>query len=504
MRVTEFENDIFISYAHLDNLPLTDDQPGWITAFHAALASFIGQYLGKSPKIWRDRKLTGNDKFDQEIMAALRKVAVLVSILSPRYVESEWCRREIQTFYELAQELEQQTGNGQSTQKSRVFKVVKFPVPPERQWPEELRSLLGYEFYQKDLAADRPREVRPEFGGAAREQYLLKVSDLAYDIKNMLESLQTEASKPTVEASTETSTPPSTKTAGKTVYLAETTFDLNQQRDNIKRELLQRGCTVLPNQPLQYGPNFQTEVCGYLPQCQLSIHLIGARYGIVPEAAENSGVDLQYQLATAQSQANSNFSRLVWLPIGLQAEEPRQEAFIQLLQNDIELLQTNLEELKTIIRDQLTPQASPSPSETTVVGPVRVYLVCDPLDAAAVRPLDDYLYEQGFEVILPLFDGDEAEVRQEHQENLCVCDAVLIYWGDAKESWLRAKLQDLRKLAGYGRCQPLPATAIYLGSAETPVKQRFRTREAQVIKQFGAFAPNGLASFVARIAGGRD
>ena len=28
-----FENDLFISYAHIDNQPLTDGDKGWITGF---------------------------------------------------------------------------------------------------------------------------------------------------------------------------------------------------------------------------------------------------------------------------------------------------------------------------------------------------------------------------------------------------------------------------------------------------------------------------------------
>ena len=46
---------------------------------------------------------------------------------------------------------------------------------------------------------------------------------------------------------------------------------------------------------------------------------------------------------------------------------------------------------------------------------------------------------------------------------------------------------DLQKIAGYGRSKPLLAKAIYVSAPETPPKQRFRTREALVIKQFGAF-----------------
>ena len=47
-----------------------------------------------------------------------------------------------------------------------------------------------------------------------------------------------------------------------------------------------------------------------------------------------------------------------------------------------------------------------------------VYLIYDQRDAAAVSPWADFLFEQGLEVMHPVFEGDEAEVREYHEENL--------------------------------------------------------------------------------------
>ena len=41
--------------------------------------------------IWRANKLQGNDMFADEILEQFDKTAVLVSVLSPRYMKSEWC-----------------------------------------------------------------------------------------------------------------------------------------------------------------------------------------------------------------------------------------------------------------------------------------------------------------------------------------------------------------------------------------------------------------------------
>ena len=80
----DFEHDVFISYAHIDNQTLSAEQPGWIDNLHRALEIRLNQLLGEKSKIWRDPKLQGNDRFDQVIVNQLLKAAILVSVLSPR------------------------------------------------------------------------------------------------------------------------------------------------------------------------------------------------------------------------------------------------------------------------------------------------------------------------------------------------------------------------------------------------------------------------------------
>ena len=80
--------------------------------------------MGREAKIWRDEKLQGNDVFSSEIVAQFQQSAVLMSVLTPRYLNSEWCTREAREFCQAAK----QTGGLSIGNKSRVFKVIKTPV----------------------------------------------------------------------------------------------------------------------------------------------------------------------------------------------------------------------------------------------------------------------------------------------------------------------------------------------------------------------------------------
>jgi TIR domain-containing protein len=469
-----FEHDFFISYAHLDDQPLVEGEPGWVSHLHRLLEIRVGQFLGAKPKIWRAPKIQGNDYFADTILESLPNAAALVSVLSPRYVQSEWCARELQTFCHALES----SGGLRIADKSRIFKVIKTPVPRE-QHPNEVQPLLGYEFYVVDSQTGRPRELFHAYGPDAERAFLAKLDDLAYDIAKLLELLKNGGGAVQPQAS-----------KGK-VYLAETSFDLRDERETIKRDLVRNGYEVLPDQPLPlYVSDFEEFVRGQLGRCMLSVHLVGRTYGVVPDGASRSLVVLQQELAAERSAAGG-LTRLIWMAPDLQIEDERQRELAEYLQTSpevhahAELLQIPLEDLKTAIHSKLAPPPSPTTKTMRIyVGDVpRLYLLCDQQDLESTRPLEDLIFNAGFEVMLPLFDQDEAQARVDHEESLCTCDAVLLFYGEAGEPWLRRKLREVQKSAGLGREKPLLARGIYVAAPITPQKERFRTLEATVLHE---------------------
>ncbi len=484
-----FKYDFFISYAHADN-ELYDAEQGWVDLLHERLSVRLHQLMGSQPTIWRDRKLQGNDEFGETLIVELKQAALLLSILSPRYVQSDWCQREIREFYEHAEA----HGGFRLEDKARVFKVLKTPVELGGQ-PEMLRGLLGYPFYEIDPASGRAREFSNHKEGASYDmRYWQKLDDLAWDVKLLLERIKSQTSNQS--AST---------TSGKTIYLAETTSDLSEERDRIKRELIQHGHRVVPDQPLSYTAQLRPEVESYLAECQLAVHLIGGRYGLVPESEAQSIVELQHALAAARANQN-DLAQLIWLPAGLSATDERQQRFINELlnhnnlPNGAELLQNKLEDLKTIIHEKLNPpkrveEAKQTGKLRTVNGPKLVYLVYDQPDYDAVAPVEDYLYQHGLEVI----QTPEQNDAQAHRENLLMCDAVLTYCGATQDGWLQLKKMDLLKLPGYGRAKPLLAKGFYLSSPPSSGKERFRVQDGLVIKNYDEFSPDALTPFIEQI-----
>jgi hypothetical protein len=488
-----FEHDFLISYAHIDNEPLIAGEQGWISELHRLLEIRVGQVRGEKPKIWRDQKLQGNDIFADTILERLPRIAALVSIVSPRYVQSEWCNRELKEFYRIAES----SGGARIGDKARIFKVVKTPVIRER-LPEEVQPMLGYDFFVYDDAG-RPRELSQDYG--KERTFLTKLDDLAFDIAQLLDLIDNTA----VSAA-----PAVTKG---TLFLAETSFELREEREAIKRDLVRNGFEVLPDRALPLvGPELDVIVREQLARSKVSIHLVGLNYGVVPDGSNVSIVERQQALASEAAQ-KSELSSVIWLRPGLAIEDERQRAFVHKLKTSsevhasAELLEVPLEELKAFMYRKLTPPAAvivKAAAAPVAQDHPRLYLLCDQLDVTAAQPLEDHLFSEGFEVVLPFFDDDETQARLEHEENLRSADVILLYYGAGDELWLRRKLRELQKSAALAREGPLLARGIYVGAPASPQKERFRTHEAMLIHEpAGGFDPAVLAPLLDAIAKAR-
>ena len=486
-----FEGDAFISYAHLDNVELVEGGKGWVTNLHRALEVRLAQLLGKQPQIWRDPKLSGNDVFADALVERLQRVAAMVSVVSPRYIKSEWTRKELAEFWKAAE----QQGGVRFREKARIFKVLKTPIPPEVH-PPELQPLLGYEFFKVDPDSGRVHELDGVFGAEAQRDFWIRLDDLAHDLCCMLEMLEASETPGSLSNSIESGT----------IFLAETTSDLREQREAIKRDLQQHGYAVLPARALPLvASELKAAVRDDLALCRMSIHLVGKRYSFVPEASAESLLEIQNELAIERGEQGSGFSRLLWIPPGLQIEDERQRRVVEQLRLDpriqkgADLLETSLEDLRTVIQDWLRQTQKPAAAASAGQSLAQLYLIYDQRDSNEASPWADFLFEHGFEVIHPVFEGDEAEVREYHEENLRSCDGALILYGSASECWLRRKLRELQKSAGYGRAKARPTIGIALIPPKTVEKERFRTHEAIIIPQLAGFSPDSLQAFISRL-----
>ena len=476
------DSDAFISYAWLDNAPLAEGEPGWVTRFHRTFETRLSQLLGRPASVWRDPKPVKKDAWREDLAKRIPCVATMIPVISPPFAKAEACEREIEAFIKSEEPFQ-----------DRLFQVVKSPVNLAELKPSA-RSLFQtsprFEFYERNDAGHLI-EFDDSLGEDSRRRFLHRVYDLAYEVSAAIKG----------PADSDVAQPSSRKA----VFLAETTHDLTEQRDQIRRELLERGYQVLPDRPLPHvATELEKAVCDYLDKADVAIHLVGSRYGLVPEGTKDSAVEMQCRL-TATGSEQKTLARFIWAPGLLTFDDGRQEAFLTRIQNGqlstdhTEFLRGSIEELKRLVLSRLSTPVVDDAIEEIVLPNKVLYLICDPQDETAIEPVEDYLYELGYEVKVPPFDGDPTMATQVHRQTLTVCDGVLVYFGAGSTQWAEMNLMDLMKAPAYGRKHPIEAQGVIVAPPFNRRKDRLRTRNATVMRQEGSFDVKILQPFLDQV-----
>ncbi len=489
-----FEQDLFISYAHIDNEPIPPFE-GWISRFHETLEAFVSMRLGGRVNIWRDGKLNGNDVFSDEIIDQFQKTAILVSILSPRYVQSEWCSREMREFCEVANRSLGVVVNNQS----RVFKVIKTPVDGEETLPEIARQILGYEFYTMEKGK-APLELDPAYGDKFAQAYNRKIGQLAWDIKELLEKLRS-ANVPASEQQED-------RSQLNRVYLAECSYNRAQEREKIESELKAFGYQVVPTTMIPKDEDaHRAAVRELLADCDLSIHLIGDSYGAVPDGpSRKSGVVIQNEIAAEFSNTNG-LKRLIWLPETTEPDDQLQSDFVEALHSDentqfgADLITGDFEHFKTAIHSSLKALTQQDkPVEEGITSDKLVYLICNQADRKQTVALRKWLRQNDIEVETPAFEGDAEAVRKGNETLLARCTGLIVYYGTGSEAWKRSIDDDLKKIFAYRKGRELKARITYLADPPTADKEDLiDMEEPNLITGYGDFDRSKLSEFLDRL-----
>lgn len=490
------KSDIFIHCSQVDDRVVDEGQRGWVSDFKRHLELRIEQLTGEQITACLHAIPAGEPEIDQELIVNLPSVKAMLSIVSPPFAKSSGCRREVESFWEHAIE----TGGRWVNNRSRLFQVIKSPVD-RFDLPAPLsgifQTLQPFEFFEQDPETGRVRHYDEAFGPIAKQKYFERVYDLSQEVCRVLKDLRSERAHAGSEP-------------GKIIYLAVSSSDVAEDWERLKRELTERGHRVLPDRPMPVGgPEVRVAVQDWLRECDISVHLVGSRYGYIPEEADCSIVELQSRLAADQLGAAGErhpARRYIWMPRRLQASDHRQQTFIRSILDDeathrsAEVIQDSLENFKDLLLDHLKPKppARPKPecSSPAAQGPPKVYLLFDPRDAEAVEPIEDYLFNRGIELLTLSPEEDESDMEATHRRHLLICDAVLIFYGHVSRSWVEMKLMDLLQAPGYGRERPFLARFVYLAPPFDRRKERFRSHVAETVHAAETFDAELLQPFL--------
>jgi TIR domain len=213
--------DVFISYAHEDK--------DWVAKAKDRLVTTLASYLTPRVQVWFDTRIDPGREFRQEIREKLEQTPVFLAVVSPNYLQSEFCIQE---------ELEWFRSQGGVR---HVVQLVK--VPLEREHLEvpipEVQYVTFYDEEERALTGARLNK---------------KLDAVALAIANLLRDCRSARPK---------------------VYVAQVTDEaLKTAWNRLKEGLHEAGYTVLPAQVLPTGfPDRRIQE--WLEECCLSVHLTG-------------------------------------------------------------------------------------------------------------------------------------------------------------------------------------------------------------------------------------
>jgi hypothetical protein len=459
--VQDEQHDVFISYAHVDNQPLEGMEKGWTTTLVGNLQNFLARKLGsKNVSIWMDRELAGNAPLTPSIMDALRQTATLVVIASPAYMNSEWCSRERETFLKLVRE--------RSRSDSRVF-LVEIDKMERRDLPPEFSDLLGYRFWLQDREGKAPRTLAIPNPKPDEPEYWDRLLDLSTDLAQELKKLKTTAQMQPIGSI------PSVKgvTQELSVFLAETTDDMEEQREEVKGYLKQAGLRVLPESyyPRDDPAAFQRMMERDLAQCELFVQLLSRIAGRKPTGYAQGYPGLQHDCAVQM-----NKTILQWRSRDLDVNQVRENDYRHLLEGST-VRAIGLEEFKrAVVEEAVRPTPTPPEKSLDVLVFVNAALSID--DQELAGKVAEWLYNNhGIQYSMLADYKEPARIRENLRMNLQMCDGVVIIYGASSDSaqWVLGQLLQNRRIISE-RDEPLKALAIFEGPPPEPRRPNLNIR----------------------------
>ena len=338
--VPGFKHDIFVSYAHVDNLPPPGVEEGWVTTFVKGLDTYLAQKFGRHDaySLWMDPLLSQDTHLTPQIESVLHDAATLLVILSPGYLASAWCDQERNIFLKKFRAERAHTA-------WPVFIVEKDKVETR---PDDFSDITGHPFWLESNETRERYTLGTPKPNPSDLRYYNKLVKLSEAIVTKLRQLKQHKAPEADSGAPAFQSVPSTPRPA--VFLAEATEDLENEYNYVKNALMQAGLRVLPEHaeyPLD-ATALQGSVKTGLQQCTLFLQLLSA--------LRNKGrIQLQYDQAV-----EVGLPILQWRNVNLNVSTISHEQYRALLQQDT-VRTSSLDDLvgEALKRAQASAEAPP-------------------------------------------------------------------------------------------------------------------------------------------------
>lgn len=490
------EVDVFISYAHADDERMSERARGWVTQFAERLQTAVRMKQGGGRvRVWMDQRLEPQKAVDAELAKRVAASACFVAVMSPRYLESDWCRREIDTFV-------RRVGGGGSG--DRVF-LAEFLPTDRAAWHPAIRSITPVPFWSRSFDEPAPMTLGfPAPDPEGDKPYWNTLNRLAQFLAEQVNALGAGPAAPAAEKPR--------------VWIADPTDDLADHWDSLADAVRQEGGEVLPAAPGTYAyaahaePGFRAALDADLSRSRLLVQLLGPHPGRrLPWPPRQSLGRLQADAARAQA-ALRRVPYLAWRPSEVRLDDIADADHRALLTGAVA---GGFEEFRRQVLDALlrppAPPAPPAPTATAATAaevlapdePISVCVTASEHDRALGTSVLDLLQELDVDASLtpePSERQTPAQWRQECEAMLAASRGALILYGQAPPSWVQTQAQAVRKALAQRAGRGVWGALLDLPPPGKP-DPGLRMRNLMLLDCRGGLARAPLERFVNRLRG---
>lgn len=482
--LTGFTNDIFISYASVDNEPDAQDVR-WVSRFRGDLETALRRRLGQDLAIFFDQAdLHAYDELEM-LLKNSRSSAIFLAVCSPSYVARDWTLQELKAFCETAKK---------AGGPNRLVTIEALPVEGSS-LPPEFENLKRTRFYTSDkdsgtdfalTPASQPllynerlqqlahslvlllREIRESESPAAPVQSVqpVQATQPAQAVQTPQAARTAQAAQPAQpeQVAQQSPTVVVANEPHATVLLAQVTDDVYDERQKVVSYLEDYGVRVVPTGEYpENGAKFASAVAADIQKADLFVQLLGRVRSLKPEDLRGEGEPAksyaQYQYDAARRRG---IPILQWRHPDIVPDNlPPVNWDRQLLQSpDVRVmgLQEFLKEIRSAVV-QLTEKPEPKPSRGDFI-----FINADRSDQELAQSLFKAFNDNACYAVVPMDDASASakDIEDDLEANLIDCKGLLLVYGRASLAWVRAQIRRIMKLESQ-RKEPLLVKTIVCG-----------------------------------------
>lgn len=444
---------VFISYSHRDNVEI--DGARWVSAFRKNLETVLQQLDGGGTAMaWSDEQWRATHTLEGDLPVLLANTEILLPLLSPSYVQSRWCKRELEWFtsqFGGRTDGRVVAGEFRPCARDDLHALLKGLVP-EKLWKSVAKPGAGATFAQPMAW---PKGDDPEYWPAINalgHEIIARLAELSGCAKNARPSK---------------------------VWIAAPTDDVRAHVKSLEGYLKQAGFTVVKAEAavrMELGADAEKALAALLEDVDVFVQCFGQFAGGEFDDLNESVTALQHRVARQVAAARSK-PLLTWRSPDLALDSIADEAYRALL---VGSQACGFEVFKRQAADRLQQPEQPrrisdvpkvNPRETAVNwqqgsagwgGSGLPPLICVSADKVDRQLGEDVLGLLGDLGVIaepapePDEQPDTTTWRHQYEDKLVGADGLLVVCGGQRQSWAQSRFVESRKMILNRRASTVP------------------------------------------------